>query len=305
MQFRRVRALRGPNVWARVPVLEATVELREWDRSSDQFPGFAERLLGWLPSLAEHRAGFVEDLRHETDLGALLAQLTLELQAQAGTPVGFGQSAGPERGVRSVAVAYEYEALGRVCLEAARQLCLAALHDRPFDVMPEIRRLRALEFQLRPGPGTRAIIRAARAWGIPVQQLVPPPGNLLQLGYGAKQRRASNARTDRTGSIAQAISQDKELTRTLLAEAGLPVPEGRPVADAEDAWEAARQLGPPVVVKPQDQDNGRGVALNLLTRQQVYAAYEAARRESPNVLVERQAPGWHHRLLVIGGRLVA
>src|SRR5439155_14050734 len=89
MELRRIRALRGPNVWARVPVLEARVELGEWDRPSDQFPGFAERLLGSLPSLAEHRGGFVEELQRGTDLGTLLVQLTLELQTQAGTPVGF------------------------------------------------------------------------------------------------------------------------------------------------------------------------------------------------------------------------
>src|SRR5947209_3200159 len=92
MEFRRVRALRGPNVWARVPVLEAWVELGEQDGQSDRFPGLAERLLGWLPSLAEHRPDFVAGLRRGTDLGDLLAQIGLGLQALAGTPAGFARS---------------------------------------------------------------------------------------------------------------------------------------------------------------------------------------------------------------------
>src|SRR5262249_58288078 len=97
--------------------------------------------------------------------------------AQSGSQLAQGpqRSEGPARGVRVVAVAYEYEALGRAGLEAARRLCLAALRGRPFDVAAEVRRLRALEYQLRPGPGTRAIVRAARARGLPVEQLAPPP----------------------------------------------------------------------------------------------------------------------------------
>ena len=102
----------------------------------------------------------------------------------------------------------------------------------------------------------------------------------MQLGYGAQQRRILAAETDRTGAIAEAIAQDKELTRIAAAAVGVPVPDGRPVTDAEDAWAAAQEIGVPVVVKPQDGNQGRGVATNLTTREQVVAAYQAAREES-------------------------
>src|SRR4051812_35394486 len=110
MEFRSVRALRGPNVWARVPVLEAWVDLGALDRPSDRFPGLTERLLGWLSPLSGPLAALVGDLQHGADLGDLLAQLALELQARAGSAVDFGGSeATPEPGVRCVAVAYQYE----------------------------------------------------------------------------------------------------------------------------------------------------------------------------------------------------
>ncbi len=76
------------------------------------------------------------------------------------------------------------------------------------------------------------------------------------LGHGARQRRILAAETDRTGAIAESIAQDKELTRSLLRQVGVPVPEGRPVNDADDAWEAAEEIDGPVVVKPQVRQSG-------------------------------------------------
>src|SRR5882762_3950422 len=101
-------------------------------------------------------------------------------------------------------------------------------------------------------------------------------GSLIQFGHGSRQRRILAAETDRTGAIAQDIAQDKELTRSLLESIGVPVPEGRPVADASDSWAAAREIGTAVVVKPRYGNQGRGVAANLTTEQQVRGAYDAA-----------------------------
>jgi cyanophycin synthetase len=95
------------------------------------------------------------------------------------------------------------------------------------------------------------------------------------------------------------------LTRFLLRAAGVPVPEGRPVADAEDAWAAAQDLGVPVIVKPRYGHRRRGTGQNLSTREQVRAAFEAAGRETSSIVVERYAAGPTWRLLVVGDRLVA
>ena len=112
---------------------------------------------------------------------------------------------------------------------------------------------------------------------------------MVQFGYGAKLRRVQAAETDRTGAIAETIAQDKELTRTLLKAVGVPVPEGRPASDADDAWAAACDIGVPVVVKPRDGNQGRGVATNLTTREQIVAAFQAALAESKQVIVEKFA----------------
>ncbi len=177
------------------------------------------------------------------------------------------------------------------------------MDDRPFDVPAEVGRLRDLAQQVCLGPSTRAIVEAARARRIPFRRLNDE--SLVLFGHGRKQRRIRAVETDRTSAIAESIAQDKEMTRALLRAVGTPTPYGRPVKDADDAWEAAEDIGVPVVVKPRDGNQGRGVATNLTTREQVVKAFAEAQKEGDGVLVEKFAPGHDYRLLVVGDRVVA
>jgi cyanophycin synthetase len=312
MEFRKVLALRGPNVWARFPVLEAWVDLGPLkDSPSNALPGFNERLMSWLPSMIEHRCsvgergGFFERLRLGTYQAHILEHVSLELQTLAGSNMGFGRARETsEEGYYRVAIRYEEESLGRECLETARRLLHAAVYDQPFDVAGEVARLRKMGDVRLLGPSSRAILKATAARDIPHMRL--NTGILVQLGHGCRQRRIKAAETDRTGSIAAAVAKDKAMSKRLLRSAGIPVPPGRAVENAEDAWQAACEIGPPVVVKPRDGNHGRGVAINLKTREQVMAAYPLAHAESElGVLVERFALGAEHRLLVVGNRVVA
>lgn len=297
MEFQHIWVLRGANVWARCSVLEVELNLKDdCAVTEERLVAATNRLRMELPSLSRRPAA--------ADLPALLRDVTLELQNLAGSPVTFGlvRPPGSDSFFR-VVVEYEEEELGRACLDTARQLCLDALHDRPFPCADELSRLRELANDVRLGPSTAAIVRTARGRGIPVQRLYS--GSLVQLGHAALQRRICTAETDATSALAETIAQDKQLTRFLLQAVGVPVPEGRPVTDADDAWKAAEEIGVPVVVKPQYGNHGRGVATNLTTREQVVRAYAAAREEGSSILVESYIPGDDYRLLVIGGRLVA
>jgi len=311
MKFARIQPLRGPNVWANFPVLEVLVELEELaQRPSDQIAGFNQRLTSWLPSLGEHRCsvgrrgGFVERLLAGTSVAHALEHVTIELQSLAGADVGFGKARETTQAtVHQVVVSYEEETLALACLETARELLLAAVYDRSFDVAGEVRSLRELGDEMLLGPSTRAIVEAAHARGIPIRRLTT--GSLVQLGHGSCSRRICTAETDNTPAIAETISQDKELTKSLLRAVGVPVPEGRLAHSAQDAWEAAEEIGLPVVVKPQDGNHGRGVFIGLATRDEIEGAFSYADNEGSGVIVEQFVPGIEHRLLVVGGKLVA
>ncbi|BCB26335.1 cyanophycin synthetase [Sulfurimicrobium lacus] len=311
MKFLRIMSLRGPNIWTYRPVLEVWVDIGALEDSpSNTIPGFYERLSSWLPALSEHRCGvgekggFLLRLREGTWAGHILEHVTIELQNQAGMQTGFGKARETStRGVYKVVVRARHEEVSRACLHAARDLVMAAIEDRPFDVPATIAHLRDLADDCLLGPSTACIVDAATERKIPSIRLTE--GNLVQLGYGARQRRIWTAETDQTSAIAEGIASDKDLTKSLLQSCGVPVPEGRVADSPADAWEAAEDIGVPVVVKPSDGNHGRGVSTELMTREEVEAAYVLADAEGSEVIVERFIHGNEHRLLVVAGRVAA
>lgn len=312
MVIERITFLRGPNIWTYYSALEALIDIGELeDCPSDTVPGMYERLTEWLPSLIEHRCspgvrgGFLQRLKTGTWPCHVLEHVTLALQDLAGVPGhGFGRARETERrGVYKVVVSSWQPEVTRAALLAGRELVMASIENTPYDLEEALENLRDLTQSLCFGPSTASIVMAAEDREISAIRL--SEGNLVQFGYGAKQRRIWTAETDQTSAIAETISRDKDLTKSLLDAVGVPIPKGRAVESAADAWEAAQDLGLPVVVKPVDGNHGRGVFINLDTQQEVEAAYAVAVDEGSGVLVERFILGNEHRLLVVGGKLAA
>lgn len=317
IKFLDIKHLNGPNLWTYYPALEATVDIGELeDFPSDTIPGFYERLSEWLPTLIEHRCsyeergGFLRRVKEGTWPCHILEHVTLELQNLAGMRGGFGRARETSiRGVYKVALSAWHEEITRAALYAARELVLTAMnfqqHDKPyFDVEETISNLRDMVDSSWLGPSTACIVDAAIARNIPAIRLINK-GNLVQLGYGNRCRHIWTAETDRTPAIAESISRDKDLTKALLQSCGVPVPEGCIVKSAQDAWEFADDLGVPVVIKPTDGNHGRGVFIELTGREEIESAFAVASHEGSSVIVERYIPGIEHRLLVVGGKLVA
>ncbi len=310
--FRDSISLKGPSIWTYPPCIETWIDIGELeDYPSDKIPGLYERLEAWLPGLIEHRCnydvrgGFLQRLKEGTWTGHILEHVVLELMTLAGLPDGFGRTRETTtRGVYKLVVSNFHEECTRLALELGRELLLAAIKDEPFDITEAIKPLRRKVDRKYLGPSTAAIVNAAEARKIPHIRLLDD-GNLVQLGYGAAMRRIWTAETDSTSAIAETISRDKDLTKELISSVGVPVPEGREVESAEDAVKAAEDIGFPVVVKPTDGNHGRGVFIDLTTPDDVRKAYAIAVEEGSSVLVERSIQGIEHRLLVIGGKLIA
>ena len=300
MEVSRIRALRGPNLWSRRTALEAVVACTPDECCIDSLSGFEPRLRALFPDI-----GILRETGHTgpLSLAHALEAATLALQAAAGCPVTFSRSSATlEDGIYQVVVEYSEEAVGRLAFEQAQALLLAALQDAPFELQAAIDRLRELDEDERMGPSTGAIVEAALARGIPYRRLTK--GSMVQFGWGSRQRRIQAAEIDATSAVAESIAQDKDLTKKLLRAAGVPVPQGRPATNADDAWAAAQEIGLPVVLKPQDGNQGKGVTVNITTREHLDIAWRAA-AEHGEVMVERFLPGCDFRLLVVGDKLVA
>jgi cyanophycin synthetase len=300
MQVSRIRALRGPNLWSRHTAIEAIVSCNPKDSGLSAQHPIEQQLRRIFPAVGPfdgQRPGEAVTLAHA------LEKVTLSLQALAGCPVSFSRTMPTEEpGVFQVVVQYTEEVVGRLALSLAEQLCQAAAAGAGFDLEGAIAQLHEHDEDVRLGPSTGSIVDAAMARGIPIRRLTD--GSMVQFGWGAKQRRIQAAETDTTSAIAESIAQDKDLTKSLLHAAGVPVPMGRPAKSLDEAWAIAHEIGLPVVVKPQDGNQGKGVSVNITARQAFDNAYATAERYG-TVLVEKFLPGHDYRLLVVGDKLVA
>src|SRR5262245_37142881 len=231
MELWRLWVLRGPNVWAACPVIEAGVDLCAWaDQPRRQCAQAVERLRSWLPSLEN-----VEDCANPA---RVLERLWLHLQILSGHAIRFSSTRAADRTYRyRVAVEYQKEPLGRACLQAAMALWRAAWEDRSYPVTEEIARLRELACEQRLNPSTIALVEAAQARGIPVDHYNPEDGRYLLLGHGCRQRRSIAAETEDVSALACSTAADKHLTEQLLYEAGVPM-----VADARKSGTLHRML---------------------------------------------------------------
>ena len=311
------RVMRGPNYWAREPVIRQVVDLgvlEEWP--SNRIPGFVDALVELVPTLEDHacslgrRGGFITRLRDGTWAGHVAEHLALEFQNLAGTDVRHGKTRGTgDYGRYNVIFEYREEQVGieagRLAVGLVNHLVAPGDPDHAFDTIAELENLIRLAERLAFGPSTQSLLDEAASRDIPYIRL--DRFSLVQLGQGVHQQRIRATMTSHTGGIAVDIASDKKLTNRLLDSAGMPVPRSEVVATEDEAVAAARRLGYPCVVKPLDGNHGRGVALDLRDESDVRGAFPEALRQSRSrdVIVESYITGNDYRCLVIGGRLAA
>jgi cyanophycin synthetase len=310
LRLASLRALRGPNFWRLAPVIACDVTLGSLETvTTAQVPGFVDRLLTGVPSLHDHPCsydggGFVASLRSGTHLPHVLEHVALELQTLAGADVTFGRVVrSGDEGVWWLIVAYEEEDVGVESVREATRLVQAALAGRPLDAGAAVDRLYDLRERVRFGPSTAAIVEEATRRAIPVRRL--NSRSLVQLGLGRNLRRIQASMSDYTSAIAVEIAQDKEDTRRVLENVGLPVPPGGSAKTLPDAMAAARSIGFPVILKPLDSSQGRGISSRLDSEEALALAWPIAREYSSTLLVERYVSGHDYRVLVVDGRTVA
>ncbi|GAA2515753.1 cyanophycin synthetase [Pilimelia columellifera] len=316
MRIDRISRLRGPNHYLDRPVALARVILGELtERESTDHPGFGGRLLAELPGLAEHHCaagrpgGFVDRLHGGTYFGHIAEHVAIELSTQVGRPVNFGRTTyagapGHYDIIMECPVDEPVDSpLPRRLLETAIDLVTDLLAGAPARHDPALARLRRQHEHDAFGPSTAAVGAAARRRGIPVERV--DGLSLLRLGQGVRRRLVWAAMTDATSAVGVDLAGDKELTRRMLAAAGVPVAEGGRAATPREALTLHERLGSPVVVKPVAGRQGIAVHLDVDGPDKLLAAFASAVAHGGEVVVERQLTGRDFRVLVVGGRMIA
>jgi cyanophycin synthetase len=278
-----------PQLWSRHTAIEAIVSCPEPSASSTTCP------VSNCACAPASQIGFLEP-----DGGKQVVSMAHALAAPP-WPAGAGRLPGHlqphratvETGIYQVVVEYSEEEVGRLAFDLALELCRPRW-PTPFDLTAALAASASWTKTCAwaPPPAPSSCRRGAR------HSLPPPdPGQPGAVRLGQPQRRIQAAETSTTSAMAESIAQDKDLTKMLLHAAGVPVPNGR-WSDVEDA-KAAEEIGLPVVVKPQDGNQGKGVAVNIAPRNRSPAP-STTPPISDDVMVERYLPGHDFRLLVIG-----
>nr|WP_229423191.1 cyanophycin synthetase [Telluria aromaticivorans] len=307
------RFLRGPNVHADSPCLLSVIDLEDlYGVSSKDIPGFNDALLEALPALhgqllpTGQRGGFAQRLREGTYLGRVIEQVMLDLQTQAGAPASYGRTRPliGHPGQFRIVCAYTQERLAQPAFQLAVDLVEALANEEAFDLAPRLEELGEIVARYAIGTSTAAVLAAAHERGIPTQRITED-ANLFMLGWGVKQKRLQATTTGDTSFIAVKIASDKQLTKSLLKEAGVPVPEGSSVTTVEDAQRVAARMRAPVTIKPLDGNQGKGVTVDVRDPEGVARAFEFARQYGRRIIVERFVEGRDYRVLVANGQVAA
>ncbi len=270
-----------------------------------------DRLQQLMPGIVEHRCsvgergGFLQRVAYGTYAGHITEHVAIELQNMIGFSVGYGKTVDSyDPGIYNVCYRYRDEACGLAAGREAVDIVDRLFNGGDADMDAVIARLKVVRDAHMLGPSTAAIVDAAKARGIPWYRLTDDT-SYIQLGHGARQQRLQATVTWKTSILGHGIADDKDWTKQILGDAGIPVPAGRVCHTWEEAVLAAEAIGYPVVTKPLVGNHGRGVSTDMTDEAELRVGYEAALARHETVVVERFIRGDDYRLLVIDGKLVA
>jgi cyanophycin synthetase len=318
MKILEIRALRGPNYWSitRHKIIQMVLDIGDYEQKpTNEIPQFFERLKEVMPSLYSHRCsyddegGFFKRVEEGTWAGHVIEHIALELQTISGMETGFGRTRETAKhGVYNVVFSYVEEAAGKYTAEASVKLFELIAEGKPVKDITEIlkndiQKLREIREDVRFGPSTGSIVNEAVSRGIPYIRL--SNDSLVQLGYGIHQQRIQATITGNTSQIAVELACNKEATKKILDNMGVPVPKGYKIRNESDLQYVIESIGYPVVIKPLDSNHGKGITVNINNLEDAGTAFKSAKRHSDYIIVERSLAGKDFRALVINYKLIS
>jgi len=302
---------RGRNIYSHRPVMKLVVDIGCCcSVPTKDIDGFNEKLLKAFPGLKSnccglgYAGGFLDKLKEGTYLAHVLEHVILEMQFMLGYDVRYGKTR-LKRAPSVYYLVYEYEneVCGLECGKAAVFILNCFISGQDIQTGELLEYLKKVSLEAELGPSTTAIVNEAKRRGIPCTRIGSE--SLVRLGYGRHSRIIESTLTDATSCIAADISCNKHLTKAILSEHHIPIPYGKVVYSEISAVIAARQIGFPVVLKPFDGNQGKGVFLDLTSDEDVKRAFKEAAALSAGILVEKYIKGRDFRVLVVGDKVSA
>ncbi|AKD04199.1 cyanophycin synthetase [Pontibacter korlensis] len=313
MKILELKIMRGPNYWSikHPKIIVLKLDLEDLQHTlTNEVPNLAQKLQKLFPNIYKHRSsagtegGFIRLVNEGTTFSKVVQHIALELQTMAGMDSGYGRRyASSQPGVDFVAFSYQQERAGEYAAEAAVRITDSLARGERVSVIQDIAKLHQIREDEYFGPSTEAIVQEAVNRNIPYIQ--NRQSGHIQLGYGVNQKRIQAAMSSNTSCFAVENAGDKNITKLILEEAGIPVPQGRIVYSTRELEDAIDELDYPIVTKPLNGNQGKGASINIQNWKDALKGFAEAQRYSEAVMVEQFIQGSDYRMLVIDGKFIA
>lgn len=310
MKIVNLKVFQGRNIYSHKKCIRLNLDLEGYSEiPSKDIYNFNNMLINMLPELAKHRCGideergFIKRLTEGTYLAHITEHIIIALHNMVGIEISYGKSREISGDNYYVIHEYEYRNTGVEAGTMAVDIINSLINKEIFDFDLRFNRLKEILMSEQLGVSTLNICNEAKNRGIPILRI--GENSMFQLGYGKYSRIIQATLGSDTSAIAVDIAQDKLLTKEILDLHCLPVAKGMKVASKVDTILCAKDIGYPVVLKPQFGNQGKGVIANIKQEKELVAAYELLIKDYKDIILEKYINGRDYRVCSIYGDIVA
>jgi len=303
------KVFQGRNIYSHRKCIRLNIDLAGYSEiPSSEIHDFNENLVRMLPELTKHRCGIDEDrgfikrLTEGTYLAHITKHIILVLHNMVGLDINYGKAKEISGDNYYVIYQYEYKNTGIEAGNIAVDLVNSLIDKKQFNLDSRLKILKEILVSEQLGISTLNICNEAKKREIPILRM--GENNTLQLGYGKYSKIIQETLSSDTSAIAVSIAQDKLLTKEVLSMHFLPVVTGMKVKSKIDAIISARDIGYPVVLKPQFGNQGKGVIANIADEKELLNAYELLILEYKDIIVEKHISGRAYRICSVYGDII-
>lgn len=300
----------GRNIYSHKKCVKLIVNLEGYkDIPSIEIDNFNFNLLSILPELKDHRCGideeggFVTRLKEGTYLGHICEHSIIAIHNRLGIDICYGKARVIKDDIYYIIFHYRYKKTALAIGNLAVELMNSLIRNIPLNIADKLDYIKGIIKEEMIGTTTEAICNAAIKRGLPVVSF--GDSGFFQIGYGKYGRVVEASISPATSCVGVDISCDKSLTKMLLRQQWIPVPEGEEVKDSIHLLSLAEVLGYPVVLKPQYGSKGNGVLVNIKDDIELLKSYNGLKQDFPELILEKFYKGKDFRICVVDYKIVA
>lgn len=310
MKIIKQRVFDGRNIYSHKKCMRLDVDLCGYSEiPSKDIDGFNEGLLKIIPELNTHRCGideehgFVKRLNEGTYLAHICEHIIIAIQNNLGIEVAYGKSREINGDLYYIIFQYEYKSTAIEVARLAIDIINSLINKENINYEGRFKLLKEILTKESIGPSTKAIIDAAKRYGMPFFEL--GDSGFYQIGYGKQARIIEATIGARTSCVAADIASDKLLTKELLLNQSIPVADGGKVCNVISLLKEGERIGYPLALKPRYGSKGEGVMININTEKELVRCYNHLKSKFADLILEKYIEGNDYRVCVIDYNIVA